>query len=238
MAKLKNENMDIAYSSLEISKDVRENFKKIFDELIVLLLLGPPACGKGTQAKKIKDVVTEVTDNHTILITTGDLCKSFLDAGSDISPKACNVLKERMNNQGKLLPTHIKVFLWTRDLLAQMHEPEKDNLIFDGSPRDIDEAKALVDALEFWGRKCMVLKFDVSDDELLRRIKEKDRGREDDKGDTPQKRIIEYKLKLPELLNFFEMKNIPVVEFNAVGGIKEVFEKISWQLKFASYKLK
>jgi adenylate kinase family enzyme len=72
----------------------------------------------------------------------------------------------------------------------------------------------------------------------LRRIKEKDRGREDDKGDTPQKRINEYNLKLPELLNFFEKKDIPVAEFNAIGDIDEVFENISWELKFASYKLK
>ncbi len=221
------------------SNQIAINLKEIFDRSIVLLLLGPPACGKGTQAKKIKDVVIEVTDNHTIMITTGDLCKSFLSTGNDIAPKACDVLKERMNKQGKLLPTHIKVFLWTRELLAQMQEPEKDNLIFDGSPRDVDEAKALVDTLEFWGRKCMVLKFDVSsDDELLRRIKENDRGREDDKGDTPKKRINEYNLKLPELLNFFEKKNIPVVEINAIGGIEQVFEKISWQLKFASNKLK
>lgn len=230
--------MEIVESTLEINKEIRENINTIFNRSIVILLLGPPASGKGTQASKLKKVVIEATGKHTIMITTGDLCKSFLNASSDVSPKARNVLKEIMDKQGKLLPTHIKVFLWTRDLLAQMEEPHKDNLIFDGSPRDADEASALVDALEFWGRKCMALKFNVSDDELLRRIKEKDRGREDDKGDTPQKRIKEYNSKLPELLNFFEKKNIPVVEVNAVGGIEEVFEKISWQLKFASYKLK
>lgn len=231
--------MDTSEIGVTKRNKIVENLKEIFDRSIVLLLLGPPASGKGTQAKKIKDVVSKVTNNHTIMITTGDLCKSFLSTGNDISTKACAVLKERMNKQGKLLPTHIKVFLWTRELLAQMQEPEKDNVIFDGSPRDVDEAKALVDTLEFWRRKCVVLKFDVSDnDELFRRIKEKDRGREDDRGDTPQKRINEYNSKLPELLNFFEKKNIPVMEFNAIGSIDEVFETISQKLKRASYKLK
>ena len=163
--------------------------------------------------------------------------KEFLKSET-IPQKVIDVLRRRMNDEGKLFPNHVKVHLWVNNLFTKLKDPDKDNIIFDGSPRDVEEAEELVRALSFWGRKYIVVKFNVPDDELIRRIKAKDRGRDDDKGDVPIKRIGEYNSKLPNLLNFFERKKIPVVEVNAEGDIEEVFKKNSWQLKFASYKLK
>lgn len=221
----------------EIDQRIIENLMSVFDKSIVLVFLGPPASGKGTQAEKIKKIVEKKSDNNTVMITTGDLCKKFLKSET-IPQKVIDVLRQRMNDEGKLFPNHVKVHLWVDELYTEMEDPDKDNIIFDGSPRDLEEAEELVRALSFWGRKCIVVKFNVSDNELIRRIRAKDRGRDDDKGDVPLRRIVEYNSKLPNLLKFFELKKIPVVEVNAEGDIDKVFKKNSWQLKFATYKLR
>ncbi len=240
---MRNDTIENENEKQRIYQQIINNLKLVFNQSIVILFLGPPACGKGTQANKIKKVVEESIEEDILLVTTGDLCKSFLSASDEISNTARSKLLEIMNQKGGLLPTHVKVFLWTRELFSQKKDLSKCNVIFDGSPRDKSEAVALIEALEFWGRKSIVVKFNIpdntsGDEQLFHRIKMGSRGREDDKGLVPEKRINEYKSKLPELLSFFNDKKIPVVEIDATLGIDDVFKLISIKLKQAMYKLK
>ena len=95
----------------------------------VLIFLGPAGSGKGTQAQFLKD---KLNYEH---LSTGDLLRAELKSKSILSKK----LKEIMDS-GKLVSDDIINNL----IEKKISEPSiKNNIIFDGFPRNIDQAKSL-----------------------------------------------------------------------------------------------
>ena len=87
-----------------------------------IILLGPPGAGKGTQAQ----------------ISTGDMLRSAIKAGTELGLKAKAVM-----DQGKLVSDEIILGL----VKERISEADCQNgFLFDGFPRTIPQAQALVDA--------------------------------------------------------------------------------------------
>ena len=107
--------------------------------MTVIVLLGPPGAGKGTQAPLVAEHL------GVPILASGDLLRAAATAGTSLGREA-----ERYMNRGQLVPdaTIVGVFL---DRLGQ---PDAQNgAILDGFPRTRVQAQALDDALAGAGRR-------------------------------------------------------------------------------------
>jgi len=94
-----------------------------------LIIFGPPGAGKGTQSSFL------VNDQKMYQLSTGDLLRAELKSGSDLSKQ----LKEIMDS-GKLVSDDIINNL----IEKKISDPSvKNNIIFDGFPRNLEQAKSL-----------------------------------------------------------------------------------------------
>ena len=172
-----------------------------------VVLLGPPGSGKGTQAKKLADKLAVPQ------ISTGDLFRQNIDAGTDLGMEA-----KRYLEAGDLVPSEV-----TNQLVDErLDEPDAAaGFILDGYPRSLEQAKALHDMLERRGTKLdAVLEFKVSEEVLLERLKE--RGRDDDTEEVIHNRMKVYRDETEPLLQYYRNELKPV---DAVGGVDEVFAR-------------
>jgi len=94
-----------------------------------LILFGPPAAGKGTQAKKL------VSERGFVQLSTGDMLRAARASGSELGQRVTAIM-----DSGGLVSDEIVIALIEEQLEAN---PEAAGFIFDGFPRTIPQAKAL-----------------------------------------------------------------------------------------------
>lgn len=124
---------------------------------MILILLGPPGAGKGTQAKRLEA-------NHALVqLSTGDMLRGAVAAGTELGRKAGEIMQ-----RGELVPDDIVI-----ELIAEHMDAETDNkgVILDGFPRTIAQAEALDHLLSCRDSQVdRVIVLDVDDDALVERI--------------------------------------------------------------------
>ena len=123
----------------------------------VVVLLGAPGAGKGTQAALLSEKLGIPN------IATGDLFRAAVRDGSAIGLEA-----RRFMERGQLVPDDITI----RMLLDRFSKPDAtDGAILDGFPRNGAQAKALDDALaERAERVDLAPLIEVANDEIFRRM--------------------------------------------------------------------
>ena len=122
-----------------------------------IIIFGPPGAGKGTQSSFL------VKKKKCIQLSTGDLLRAELKSKSKLSQK----LKKIMDS-GKLVSDDI-----INDLIEKkISDPSiKNNIIFDGFPRNIDQAKSLDLMLKKYDQKIsLVINLKVDNSILVKRI--------------------------------------------------------------------
>jgi adenylate kinase len=125
--------------------------------MTVVVLLGAPGAGKGTQAA----ILTERLGLPHV--ATGDLFRAAVRDGSPIGLEA-----RRHMERGQLVPDEITIGM----LLARLESPDAiDGAILDGFPRNRPQAEALDAALASRASKVdLALHIHVPLDELVRRL--------------------------------------------------------------------
>lgn len=125
--------------------------------MTVLVLLGAPGAGKGTQAALLAE---RLGIPH---VATGDLFRAAVRDGSPIGLEA-----RRFMERGQLVPDDITI----RMLQDRLARPDAaDGAILDGFPRTSAQAAALDDALAERGdRVDQAIHIEVPEDELIRRM--------------------------------------------------------------------
>jgi adenylate kinase len=125
--------------------------------MTVLVLLGVPGAGKGTQARILKE---RLGIPH---IATGDLFRTAVRDGSPIGREA-----RRYMERGQLVPDDITIGM----LLDRLAQPDAAaGAILDGFPRTRGQAEALDQALAERGQKVeRAMLIEVPADELVRRL--------------------------------------------------------------------
>ena len=122
-----------------------------------IILLGPPGAGKGTQAR----ILTET--RGLVQLSTGDMLRAAVAAGTDVGQKADAVMKA-----GGLVSDDIVIGVVSERLDA----PDvAKGVIFDGFPRTSAQAEALDALLAEKGMKLdAVIDMEVDDAAMVDRI--------------------------------------------------------------------
>lgn len=122
-----------------------------------LILLGAPGAGKGTVAK----LLTEL--DGSVQISTGDILRGAVQAGSDLGKQA-----EAFMKAGDLVPDELIMNIMEK----RLQEPDcEKGFLLDGFPRTIPQAEQLKTLLEKLGIKLdMAVNIDVPKDVVLDRL--------------------------------------------------------------------
>lgn len=186
-----------------------------------LILFGPPAAGKGTQAKRLVD------GRGMIQFSTGDMLRAAVAAESALGKQVKPIM-----NAGGLVPDEIVIALIEERL------PEAEaagGAIFDGFPRTVAQAEALDAMLAGRGAKIdVVVRLKVNEHELVERIGKRfaEQGRPDDNPETYKVRLKAYNDQTKPLLPYYEGQG-KLVEVDGMGAVDAVAAEIDQALKGA-----
>ncbi|MCY3818832.1 MAG: adenylate kinase [Gammaproteobacteria bacterium] len=200
-----------------------------------LILLGPPGAGKGTQARFICQTC------GIPQVSTGDMLRSARAEGTPLGRMAESIMA-----RGELVSDEIVVGL-VKERLAQ--SDCEAGFLFDGFPRTIPQAEAVLEAGIEIER---VIEIQVDDDEVVRRItgrrvhepsgrvyhvlfnpprvpdRDDETGepltqREDDREETVRDRLEVYRRQTEPLIRFYrELSRRAPLEYRAVNGVGDV----------------
>ena len=122
---------------------------------MVVILLGPPGVGKGTQAVRLIDSFGG--GEH---ISTGDLLREACRDGTDLGLEA-----QEFMDKGELVPDSLILNLIRDHLTTTASET---SIILDGFPRTIPQAEGLDSVLSDVAREVsQVVLFEAPEDELI-----------------------------------------------------------------------
>jgi adenylate kinase len=128
---------------------------------MIMVLLGPPGAGKGTQASLLE------TERSLVKLSTGDMLRAAVAAGTELGRKAGDIME-----RGHLVPDDIVIGLIAERIDEGTRQNGKSNgFILDGFPRTIAQAEGLDRLLAERGKSVdAVVEMQVDDDRLVERI--------------------------------------------------------------------
>ncbi|HNR77182.1 MAG TPA: adenylate kinase [Parvularculaceae bacterium] len=187
---------------------------------MILILLGPPGAGKGTQAERI------VNTRGIPQLSTGDMLRAAIQSGSSLGKKVQTIM-----DRGDLVSDDIIEKIIT----ARIKEPDcSEGFILDGAVRTTGQAKMIDRVLKKQKRRLdVVIELVVDEDELVnrlnRRIEEaKAAGkpvRADDNEETFRKRQAVYREQTAPLIPYYE-KQGKLRKVDGMGSVGEVASAI------------
>lgn len=210
-----------------------------------LIFLGPPGCGKGTQAQRI------ISDHRIPQISTGDLLRQAVRDKTALGKEA-----KKFMDRGELVPDEVVVGMVKERLLAN---DCKGGFLLDGFPRTVAQAEALDRTLMKMKLKLnAVVAIEVPDAEVVKRLAgrrtcrkcqtmyhvifspsqnqnvcDKCGGelyqRDDDQEDTIQARLEVYHRQTAPLVEYYRKQGL-VKPVSGMGSIDEIYGRIKQAL--------
>ena len=176
-----------------------------------VILFGPPGAGKGTQAQRIVDA------HGLIQLSTGDMLRAAIAAGSDLGLQAKSLMDE-----GKLVSDDVIIGM----IANRMNDDDcKNGVILYGFPRTVAQAKAL-DVMFAAGNIQLdqVIEIQVDEAALFARIEnraaETSGARSDDTAEVLEQRLKVYHENTAPVLPYYRDKG----QLNVVDGMQSIDE--------------
>jgi len=205
-----------------------------------IVLFGPPAAGKGTQGNNL------VKEFNLFKVSTGDLLRSEINKNSDLGKKINSIIQK-----GDFVPDEMM-----NNLVIKILSNKKyfNRLIFDGYPRNLNQAKTLDEMIKKSNQKIScVLSLNVDKDVIIKRILGRQicskcglifnkffnppnannhkcdptflKIRSDDNEKTIENRYENYLKETLPILNFYKNLNL-LHEINGMHEISKIYEEI------------
>jgi adenylate kinase len=216
----------------------------------VLILLGPPGAGKGTQARMLENSF------GLVQLSTGDLLRAAVAAGTEAGKAAKSVMES-----GGLVSDEIVIAI----LRDRLDEPDcAKGVILDGFPRTAVQAEALDALLSETGQKISAaISLEVDDDAMVTRVagrytcagcgegyhdsfKQPQKAgvcdkcggtemkrRADDNAETVASRLAAYHEQTAPLIAYYGDKGV-LQKIDAMGQIDEVAKSLAEIVKTAA----
>ena len=180
-----------------------------------IVIFGPPGAGKGTQSSFI------VKKFNLHQLSTGELLRKEINNKTELGQQIASTI-----NAGNLVSDNI-----VSDLIEKYisNSKFKNRIIFDGYPRNLNQANNLNSLLNKYDQKIdLVLKLSVSIETIKKRILERKilEKRADDQEEIAIKRYDTYEKNINPVISFYKQSNLLKV-VNGETSISDISDKIS-----------
>jgi adenylate kinase len=189
-----------------------------------LILFGPPAAGKGTQAARL------VAERHMMHLSTGDMLRAAIASGSELGKKV-----EAIIAHGELVPDAIVISL-IEERLPGLNGT--GGAIFDGFPRTLAQAEALDAMLASHDRQVdVVIRLCVDEGALKARVAGRfaQSGRSDDNPQSFERRLAAYNRDTGPLVPYYRAQG-KLVEIDGMADVETVAGQVEAALAEISVK--
>jgi adenylate kinase len=161
-----------------------------------IFFIGKPGCGKGTQAK----LLSEKTGFP--VIGSGKL---FREIALEETPAGRKTKHDI--DQGLLMPHWFAMYLYLKGLFSL---PADANVIFDGFNRKPEEAKLIIESLNWLERPYTVLHIKVSDEEIRARLEVRKTAQDRADDHSVETRLEEYETYTTKAIEMFRAQGVLV----------------------------
>jgi adenylate kinase len=209
---------------------------------MIIVLLGPPGAGKGTQGERL------AIEMGIPKIATGDVLRAAVRDGTPRGLEAKAIM-----DRGDLVPDAVILAILGEALGAPS---AAKGAILDGAVRTVPQAAGLNAELSTLGKQVNhVLFFDIAEEELVRRLSGRTTcekcqraftgrtpgdacgqtdcpggglllRRKDDEPEAIRKRLVEYHEKTAPVVQWYREQGANVHVIDAVGALDDVLERV------------
>jgi adenylate kinase len=185
---------------------------------MLIVFIGPPGAGKGTQSKRLLDYL------KIPHLSTGEMLRAAKEANTPLGRLAAQYMDE-----GRLAPDPLVLSI----VEERLNQPDyARGCLFDGFPRTIQQATSLDETLHKRGTPIdVVLELRGDESTLINRMLKRAAAekRVDDNPQTITQRMDVYKRQTEPLLDYYSKRG-KLLTIDAMGSPDEVFERIRAQI--------
>ncbi len=179
----------------------------------IVLLMGPPGAGKGTQATALAEA------RGLTPLSTGTMLRDHVARGTELGQRAKAIM-----DAGDLVPDDVIVGM----VRAELEAADPPRFLLDGFPRTPAQAAAL-DAMlaELGTQVTAAIALEADDEELVQRLLKRAEleGRSDDNETTVRNRMEVYRQQTQPLLEYYEGRGA-LKRVDGIGSIEEIQARI------------
>lgn len=175
-----------------------------------VLLIGPPASGKGTQGRRA------AAHFSVTYLSSGELLRAQVAAGTELGRRVADDLAA-----GDLVPDDLMLEVLRAPLDVAL---TSGGYVLDGFPRNVAQARELTAfAAKLGGAPEVAIWFDVEDSELLRRTRSRalSEGRVDDVDAVARHRIDVYVAATAPLIDHYRAQDL-LIRVDAAQPVDDV----------------
>ena len=185
------------------------------DKPNIIFVIGGPGCGKGTQCKKI------VENFKYESFSTGDLLRNYVKEKKEGYEEI-----QKLMTEGKLISSETLM----KVLKTYVINCPNKKILIDGYPRSQENIDVWEKEMGSLVNVRAALYFEVSNEEMKKRLLGRNEGRADDNEATIAKRLDTFEKQTKPIVSYFEKKNI-LIKIDGMKTKDEITNEVCQKFK-------